>query len=164
MPGGSVRRVDDIAASPTFCPRFFCLSFRPSVFVILTVFFFARREDLLSRGFGHTTNGKKSIPKRVKPQRARRAQRLQRKNSRPEPRIDPRKAQRTGRRQIPAASVAYAVIAKSALPSTLHHFPLVIFVLFVANFFFQISVDLQYLPVVFWFGPKAGLGVCVFRG
>ena len=120
------------------------ISFASRSFVILTVFFFARREDFLSRGFGHTRNGKKSLPKRVKPQRARRAQRLQRKNSRREPRIDPRKVQRTGRRQIPAASVAYAVIAKSALQSTFHHFPLVIFVLFVANLFLP---DLYQPPI-----------------
>src|SRR6267378_2053350 len=61
------------------------ISSRLFSFVILTVFFFARREDCLSRGFGHTRNGKTSIPKRVKPQRARRAQRLQRKNSRRKP-------------------------------------------------------------------------------
>src|SRR5258708_17765747 len=61
------------------------VSFASSSFVVLTIFFFTRREVFLSRGFGRTRNGKKSIPKRVKPKRARRAQRLQTKYSRREP-------------------------------------------------------------------------------
>jgi hypothetical protein len=58
---------------------------------------------------------------------------LQRKNSRREPRIDPRKAGRTGGRQIPTALASAAVLAMSTLQSTCHSFPLVIFVLFVAK-------------------------------
>ena len=115
-------------ALSVFCRFYF------EFFVILTVFFFARREGILRRGFGHTRNRKKSISKRVKPQRARRAQRLQRKNSRHEP-------------------VNVSPFSLGALCALCGYI-----------FIFQICINRQYLPVVFGSGRRPDWVFRAFRG